>query len=568
MSAEYRPCPSDEASRRTKAAPGARTSHSERPSGTARTFGAVCALLLLGASGCGDGAEPGAAGDGGARRSIVLISMDTTRADHIHSYGYPLSVTPHIDALARAGVRYENAYAPMPQTLPSHVSLFTGLWPRQHGALENVYTVSPELTTLAEICAGLGYRTGASIGALALHSLSGVDQGFETWIQPEGNWIEDINRPARFTADVVTDQALTWADTLDGEEPFLLFAHYYDPHGPFEAPRRHVNEVPLSAVRDIVREKHGRGAFVEVEGEIPLNALAQFWQGYAAEIRFTDEEIGRLLAGLEERGLMDDTVVVLVGDHGEGLFEHGVKAHGLETWEPLHRVPFILVDPDGAFAGATVAERVTLMDVLPTVLHMALGRTGATDDADRGRDLWRLLRDDEPAPSIPIYLERPHYSPDRIRDGRPWGEHVAVLDGRHKLLREADGRVLLFDIEADPGERNDLSQVEPVVRARLEKTLAAWMSTWSVPPPGTQMDETDPERIAALQQLGYLGEADADPVRATGDAAGEDEAWTGWGDDLGGGMLDDEGASAADEDPPAPPNPGTDASAGRPPEGG
>lgn len=491
--------------------------------------GTLAVLTVVALPACGDGASPaseGGAGGAAAKRSILLISMDTTRYDHLHCYGYPIAITPNIDALAARGMRFAEAYAPMPQTLPSHVSLLTGLWPRQHHTLENVYTVPDDVNTVAEKLDDQGYRTGAFIGALALHSLSHVNQGFQTWDQPDGRWLEDIMHPSQRPASEVVDAALKWADGLDGEQPFLMFTHFYDPHGPFEAPARCLREVPFGDVLSLVRQRRAQHEFDPVPDSVTDTALAQFWQGYAAEIHYTDEQIGRLLAGLDERGLLEDTVVVLVGDHGEGLYEHGVKGHGLEVWQELQRVPLIMALPDGRFAGRVVDGRVTLVDVLPSMLHAALGVEGVTDDPDTGRDLLRVLEEGRDVPAMPIFVERPHYSRERIREGRQYGEQVAVIDGDYKLLRMPDGSVELFDLRADEAEQHDVGAQHPEVRTRLAKLVRDWMETWKTPPPGEQSGELDPERRRSLIELGYIDAGDGDdapPAEVPGRPAGDDE---------------------------------------------
>lgn len=483
-------------------------------------------LLPVLLASCGD---DGGGGDGFAiqtplelgkgRRNVVVISMDTTRADHIGAYGYPLDITPNVDALAARGVRFANAYAPMPQTLPSHTSLFTGMWPRQHGTLENVFSVEPAVVTMAEVFRDLGYRTGAVIGALALHNASGIDAGFEFWDQPGGDWIMDVGHPPEQPADVVTDKALGWADGLSADEPYLLFAHYYDPHGPFEAPAKHLKAVPVEPVLEFVKQKKLGNELAGLPKKLTNQLLTQVWHGYAAELRFTDAQIGRLLAGLAERGLMDDTIVVLVGDHGEGLYEHGQKAHGVAVWEEMHRIPMIFAHPDGTAAGTVVEQRVSLRDVLPSLASMATDTAQErSDDLNRALDLWDLVVSGDGVPDRPIFLERPHYSKERAdwRGGKKsslvHGEHLAVLDGSHKLIREADGTIRLFDLATDPAEQVDLARREPVVLRKLDGLLNRWRQDWPVGVVGSQ-DELSDERKAALEALGYLGgDAESGPV--------------------------------------------------------
>jgi arylsulfatase A-like enzyme len=199
----------------------------------------LAVALALSAAGCG-GEAPG--------RSVVIITLDTVRADHLGCYGYAPPTPPGVDALAQRGILFENAYAPMPQTLPSHATLFTGLSPRRHGALENAYALSGAAETLAELLSDRGYQTAAFIGARILDDTTGMEQGFDVFDQPTGV-ARDKQHPVERRADSVTDSALAWALTRHTNgKPYLLWAHYYDAHGPWEPAARRVT-------REAVREQ-------------------------------------------------------------------------------------------------------------------------------------------------------------------------------------------------------------------------------------------------------------------------------------------------------------------------
>lgn len=429
--------------------------------------------------------------------------MDTTRSDHLGVYGYPLDITPRIDELAARGVVYQNTYAPMPQTLPSHTSLMTGLQPRQHGTLENTYSVDERLDTMAELLGRHGYTTAAFVSALVLSAETGIQQGFDEFGQPRTRVNVGLPAPAEREATEMTDVALEWAEQQSADKPFLLWVHYFDPHADHVAPRRYVRQVLPLEVRDkVIKPLIG-------DADVNMPRLMRDWRGYAAEVRYTDAEIGRLLDGLADLGLLDDTVIVLAGDHGEGLYEHGNVAHGTAVWEELHRVPLIVVDPDGRHAGTRVEGRAELADVLPTVLSMALGVSGDTSPGERGLDLWALLEAGRSVPLRPVFLERPHYSTERLED-RTGGKTTengfltAVIMGDHKLVRQADGSEQLYDLVKDPDESRDLADKAPQLRARLAVLLDGWLERHDVGEPG-QPVEISEERIQALKSLGYLG---------------------------------------------------------------
>ncbi len=444
-------------------------------------------------------------------RNIVIITTDTTRADFLGVYGSKLGVTPRLDALAAKGVVYENAYAPMPQTLPSHSTLFTGLSPREHLALENSYQLAEGFPTLAELSSERGYATGAFIGALVLDTETGIQQGFQTFDLPRGVWNEGREgHPPQRIAEQVTAAALKWADNLQPGHPYLLWAHYYDPHGDsskgFTPPARHRAKIDMPALRAQMAQSES------LSDDLPQGARTEFWAQYAAEVRYTDEQVGLLLDGLEQRGLMKDTLVAVVGDHGEGLYEHGVKAHGVYVWESLHRIPMILVHPDGEHAGRRVSGRAALRDVAPTLKQLAMGIEFPAG-AGMSVDLWSPLAGAEAQlPERPVFLERPHYSEDLVKrrikgvdltKDNAYGYLTAVLMGQHKLIRHPDGSSRLYDLSADPEELVDLAASEPALLANMEGLLADWMEANEVGLPG-EGTELSPEREAALRALGYL----------------------------------------------------------------
>lgn len=470
--------------------------------------------VLLGASLGGCGTEPQVQG-----RNIVIVTMDTTRADHLGIYGNTLELTPRVDALAQTGVVFEDAYAPMPQTLPAHATIFTGLLPRDHGALENTYTLDDGYTTLAEICSDRGYDTGAFIGSLAVDDLTGIQQGFDTFDQPGGDWGKGRQgHPPQRKAKGVTSAALAWTEQLHGERPYMLWAHYYDPHGDsnksFEPPERHFNAVSRELVLAEVVAREER-----FQGVAGVEALADFWRGYAAELRFTDEQIGRLLDGLERQGLLENTVVVVVGDHGEGLFEHGQKAHGTHLWEEMMRVPLVLVSPDGTAAGTRMAGHATLDDLLPTVMHMAFGAEHGLPRHGEGLDLWSAILAGRGLPERPVFLERPHFEAARLKNRArgqdledfAYGYLTAIVYQDKKLILFPNGASQLYDLNADPAELTDVSADHPELVSQLTGRLVDWMAAHKVGAPGET--EVSDERLEHLRELGYLGDDDAGPGR-------------------------------------------------------
>jgi arylsulfatase A-like enzyme len=476
--------------------------------------------LLLGA--CGSATGP---------RHVILISLDTTRADALGCYGNPRARTPRIDQLAAAGRLFEQATTAAPTTLASHTSIFTGLWPHTHGVVRNGFVVNPENRTLAELLRGEGFRTIGCVGSFALDSRFGIDQGFEVWDQDfdvllDGRGHDQDQR----RAPAVTDAVLRHVDDAKGADLFL-FVHYFDAHAPHDPPAPFAAGFAReggpttsgaaeieAAVRAQQQRAIGRelGQEAVIRGGLPLELLAaapgtplQLDQDlealYLSEVAAMDQEIGRLLDGLRERGILEDALVVLLADHGETFAEHGdFWNHGLWVYETTARVPLILSGAD--LAPGRERAPVSTLDVLPTVLdHLGLE---APREA-QGRSLLRAVDGERP-----IFCEATQ--PPAVERPAAWGnahKPRCVRLGRWKLVRAPYlGLEQLFDLESDPGERIDLllsgSAPADAPLARLRAELDAWESQ-SRPRASafdrSQLDET----IERLRALGYVGGAES-----------------------------------------------------------
>jgi arylsulfatase A-like enzyme len=502
-----------------------------RPAAARACAGTALALVLAlaVAAGCG---QP-------AGKSIVVITLDTTRADHLGCYGYPLPTSPNIDALSQQGVLFEQAYAPMPQTLPSHSTLFTGLPPRAHLALENAHVLRQGIGTLAESLAARDYETAAFIGSRVLAKGTGIERGFAVFDEPTGVQ-RDIQHEVERSATAVTDSALSWALARHfAAKPFLLWAHYYDPHGPYE-PRE--QRIPAAAVEPLVKQ-HSEFQALSADA---LKDTESIWFGYDNELAAMDAQVGRLLKGLRQRKMLEDTVIVVVGDHGEGLMEHGEKSHGTTLFQELMLVPLIVVLPDGSHAGTRIKAVVQMQDLLPTILDLA-GLAGAGGELP-GVDLATSLRAGaEPAPR-PVFIERPYYDPDSPRASRAlshgwgFGEMAGVVDGKDKLIRlppdpQTQAVVSqLYNLSADPDELHDVAAEHPETVARLSAMLDAWLARWPVDENG-EAPVLSPERQEDLERLGYTGgrRAQAPPQDAPPqDEKAKDEAAPNGGAEGGG----------------------------------
>jgi arylsulfatase A-like enzyme len=312
--------------------------------------------------------------------NLVLISVDTLRADRLSCYGYKGLQTENLDQLARAGVRFETVLSPVPVTLPAHVSMLSGLYPFQHGVQDNGrFRVPAGQNLLAERLKGSGYRTAAFVSSIVLDRTYGLDQGFDLYdvsIDPAMSLMgQPFERPASETVAAVTN----WL-RQDSSGPFFLFVHLYDPHAPYRPP--------------------------------PPYSQRYQDRPYDGEIAFVDAELGKLLAALEDKGLSEDTLVVLTGDHGESLGEHGEPTHGVFLYESSVRVPLILRLPGKLPAAKVVSNQVSLVDLVPIpALQFPVERAG--------RSALSGLEIRAGAPARAIQLEERPWRTQELVFGRP-----------------------------------------------------------------------------------------------------------------------------------------------------
>jgi arylsulfatase A-like enzyme/Tfp pilus assembly protein PilF len=398
-----------------------------------------------------------------APRNLLLVSLDTLRADHLGCYGHAGAQTPRLDALARSGLRFERATTVVPLTLPAHSSLMTGTFPAWHGVRDNGgFYLDEDQVTLAEVLREKGFRTGGFIGAFVLDRRWGIAQGFERFFDEfdlerfkDNPSMDAIQRPG----SEVVDKALEWLGA-DRERPFFAWVHLYDPHNPYEAPEPYRSRFPPTP----------KGA-------------------YDAEIAFTDAQVGRLFDALELQGRLDETLVVVVGDHGEMLGEHGEQTHGFFIYEPATHIPLIVAGP--GVPARVVPDQVRMVDVMPTALELM---KVAGPKAVQGVSLLPLARGqrlDLVAHSESWY-PRYHYG---------WSELRAVQDGRFKYIKAP--RPELYDLGSDPREEEvieDQGRLDTLARALDD--LEARTSSGAAPKGPRPVDAETEERLAAL---GYVG---------------------------------------------------------------
>jgi arylsulfatase A-like enzyme/Flp pilus assembly protein TadD len=400
--------------------------------------------------------------------NVVVITLDTTRADRLGCYGFRPAETPHIDALADEGVLFEHATATVPLTFPSHSSIFTGLVPPHHGVRDNGgFFLDDRNVTLAERLEDAGWTTGAFIGAWVLESRWGLAQGFDEYsdrFQLSKYKVVSLGTVQK-RGDEVMDDALRWMEGAR-EKKFFAWVHLYDPHAPYDPPE------PFAS-------RFAR-------------------QPYLGEIAYTDQVVGRLTAWLRERGLMERTVIVLTADHGESLGDHGENAHAYFIYGATTHVPLIVRTPWGRHGRS--AAQVSSVDIMPTVLDLVgLPPQPGID----GRSLARAVLD--PAAKLGHVAYSESYFP-RYHFG--WQHLRSLRDGRYAYIDAPEPE--LYDLAADPGESRNIfkaySQRAEDLRVKLEALAKARED--SAPARQTM----DPETLQRLAALGYVGNViDVDP---------------------------------------------------------
>lgn len=416
-------------------------------------------LLALGAAGflwagCGKGR-------GGRLDSVVLITLDTLRADHVSCYGSKVVNTPHLDRLARQGVRATRTWTTIPLTTPAHASILTGLYPPTHGVRNNArFRLPQDVETLAEVLQRDGVKTGGFVSSFTTSSMFGLAQGFDEFDDDLGN--EPSGSPSsQRRGDETLVNALAWLEK-NSSGPFFLWLHLFDPHTPYNPPPE----------------------FKRLAGG----------NAYGGEVVFTDALVGRLLDALDRLGVSGRTVVVAVADHGEGLRTHGEEEHGLLLYEETVHVPLILRAP-GAVAPGTLATQVTsIVDIYPTLLKL-LGRP--VPPGLPGED---LLAPERTGPPRQVYAETLY----------PFEEFGwSALYG----LREADRKLIessapeLYDLAADPREGRNLAGEQAPLRSRLLGSLEALAGvitdTGRLAAAAGFEGATDSETASRLESLGY-----------------------------------------------------------------
>jgi arylsulfatase A-like enzyme len=405
--------------------------------------------------------------------SVLLLTLDTTRADALHCYGAPAAdASPRLDAFAAEGVRFTQARTTAPMSLPSHASLFTGQWPFVTGVRDNTtFRLGDEAVTLAERFKAAGFTTGAVVASFTLHSMFGLKQGFDVYLDPPSTGPSSFLHQDERTAAQVTDECLRLLDTKALAPPFFLWAHYFDPHFPYEPPEPFLTRFLARAA------PNGKGR-----------------ARYAGEVAYMDQEIGRLLDSVRARMGARPLVILAVADHGEALGDHGEDSHGMLLYDPTVRVPLLLAG-SGVPRGVVDDDPVSTVDVAPTLLELA---GVAEPDAASLPGTSLLTTSREARAQRPLY-----YEALSAYFGYGWSPLFAVGLGNHLLIEAPHPE--LYDVVADPGETKNLVDEHADVAERMRQSFERWRAeAAAVASHAAARPDPTPEQRQLMLQLGYV----------------------------------------------------------------
>ena len=456
---------------------------------------AVVAVTILLNFHCGSESMP-------QRPDILLVTIDTLRADSLEPYGATDTLTPNIARLAGEGVVYEAATTPMPLTRPAHASILTGLYPDQHGVLTNHQILPEEVVTIAETLRDTGYQTAGFTGIRFLNQKSGLAQGFVEFAAPTDKTLGPRGK-------IVVERAIDWLGDANPENPILLWVHVYDPHQPYDPPKRFRRGIDPELERRIpvIRWKTLNRTAKLNNGDVPKDVFDIALDYYRGEVEYTDFWIGKLLEKFDLLRESRRSMVVVTADHGE-CFENGNHfEHSDCLYEGALQIPLIVRYPDGVSAGLRVDRRVSNLDITPTVLRelslpMSENLAGFPLQDDFSKESGRMVLVRAPE------IKNPGRVPARLRIIRSVaGEPVApatdprtrgVVDRLWKYLWAPDSEQL-FRL---PDERLNRATEEADLRARLIEALEA--ETLRYPAGVVAPEDQDPETLEALEALGYV----------------------------------------------------------------
>ncbi len=444
---------------------------------------------------------PAAAG----KPNVLLVSIDSLRADHVHSYGYPRETTPTLDRLAREGALFRNAFSPTSWTLPAHLTLLSALPPEEHGVVDDGRRLGGDVVLLSQALWQAGYHTGGFVSAPYLDASYGYARGFDLYDDYSIGIVSDRAAAHGITGPTIAAAADTWLRdwSADGRgRPFFMFLHLWDVHYDYTPPAPFDRMFDPDYAGTITGQDFMQNP--RVNPHMDRRDLDHVIALYDGEIRFTDDVLGQVVSRLEQLGVLEDTIVVVTADHGDEFFEHGRKGHQQTLYDESTHVPLIMRFPTTIRAGTEVSSTVRLMDVAPTILALAgvsappgFGTSEPRPpQAERSLLPWLAGRE---ADGLTVFGDL------EVRDApRPLAS-IRTPDGMKLIDDLSDAnRDELYDLATDAGERSNLIGEAPQRSTALHGNLAAWRQRWTNGVAQSKPFELSDGQRERLRQLGYL----------------------------------------------------------------
>ncbi len=432
--------------------------------------------------------------------NVLLITVDTLRADHLSSWGYHLETSPNIDKLAAEGTRFSEAYTVTSRTAPSHFSILTSRYPQEHGAKLNGFAVPEDskFLFLPQIFKKYGYENGAFISAWPLTSrLTKLDRFFDVYNEHLNRSYQAINS-MRYAEDVAP-VAMDWMER-NKDKPFFLWVHFFDPHSPYDLREDY-----------IPTKKTGKPDYTEQRGE---SGVMDNVNGYNSEILYTDHWIGEVLARLDKLGLRDNTLVVLTADHGESIGERGYQGHSRRLWESIVHIPIIFRWPGKIEAGRVVDSKIATIDLMPTIVDLTVKRENPAAEIPTefaGRSLAKCLTEEAPLPDRTVrYVAfagqkwvMPKWFAKLWLHDLDFPLRTGYREGDHKVIWTPENEeLLIYNLKDDPFEQHPLTPDENDKDYKQETAeLTRWFKATNLTKGENKMTERDKE---ALESLGYI----------------------------------------------------------------
>lgn len=453
--------------------------------------------------------------------NIILIVMDAARAKHLSCYGYHRPTTPNLERFAERSVVYETAISPAGWSLPSHASMFTGLYPSRHGAHDQHKYLRPEYLTMAEILRSWGYHTLAVCHNEYVSSTTGLNRGFAEFnpiIRRLPRPLKKIKQKAEAGiatllglrdsgARSINRQVIAALHRLQtNERPFFMFVHYLEPHAPYRPPQKYNRYLPKGVfpteAKQVNQDRVKYLAELVSMDERDFEILTALYDG---EITYLDTRIAQVLRWLEDSGLLDRTMVIITSDHGENLGDHQMLGHTYCLYDTLLHVPLIIHYPKGTVAPGRVEHQVQTLDTLPTILSMLGDTSSETYRSLQGCDLLSSARHEftiaeQANPDLTTFYSR-FPGVDVSRYDRAL---KMIRTDHYKYIRASDGNHELYDLQVDPDEQHNINAERPDVAEELDRRLTEWRNSFEEAIPSDEVPEFDEAVKERLRALGYL----------------------------------------------------------------